>query len=265
MLSTVFQLPDVQGRGRRQFLGLFLDLVELPVKTCRLFNLCDQFRRFFRVAMKLLEDLLLPFLHPDAALLLFGQLDLCLTDKIRLVHANGHAGKDAVTHVIPVKPLLGIILVQRLCERLLERREMRSPIRRILSVDEGMELVIVSVRMREDDLHRLRLHAERLVKRSGLQLVLHKIRKPAGLLDLLSVQDELQPRIHIGIHAYAADDMFLLHCEFRQELRVWLPPNPRSPLVRRRTLATSLGDQHSRLELNLLKLAVADRSRLETG
>ena len=140
---------------------------------------------------------------------------------------------------------------------------MRAAVGRILSVDEGMVLLAETVRMRKDDLQRLRLQVERRVELLELRLVRNKVGKALVGANGLSVQIDRETRIDVAVHLHAAQHVLFAHFEVLQDLRIGLIMNESTVRLAFLALTAFLGLQTAFLEVGLGVLPVTKRAHFE--
>ena len=186
-------------------------------------------------------DLLLHLLDELGLDVVHHELDLRLPFEDGVHDPHRHRAEKPVAYVVAVELLLRVEVVERLGERLLERREVSATVGRVLAVHERVVLLSEAVGVREDYLERLRLHVERLVELLELRLVGDEVGKPAVGAYLLAVQDYRQPRVHVAVHLHAPEDVLLAHLELLQHLEVGLVADVCSRMLVGLELAALLG------------------------
>ena len=222
VVLAVLELRNAHRDGLRPLARLLLYRVELRAYLPRLLDLGDELLGLGRRAVESGLDLLLHLLDELGLDVVHHELDLRLPFEDGVHDPHRHRAEKAVANVVAVELLLRVVVVERLGERLLERREVRAAVGRVLAVDERVVFLAEAVGVREDYLERLRLHVERLVELLELRLVGDEVGKPAVGADLLAVQDDGEPRVHVAVHLHAPEDVLLAHLELLQHLEVGL-------------------------------------------
>ena len=263
VVLAVLELRDAHRDGLGPLARLLLYRVELRADLPRLLDFGDELVGLGRRAVESGLDLLLHLLDELGLDVVHHELDLRLSFEDRVHDPHRHRAEKAVANVITVELLLRVVVVERLGERLLERREVRAAIGRVLAVDERVVFLAEAIGVREDYLERLRLHVERLVELLELRLVSDEVREPAVGADLLAVQDNRQPRVHVAVHLHAPEDVFLAHLELLQHLEVGLVADVCSRVLVGLELAALLGLEPPFLEIRLGELSLAEAPHFE--
>ena len=170
--------------------------------------------------MQHLQRGLLDVRHQLCALLRVAELRLGLAREVGILHADRDRADDTLAHVVAIDLLLRVVLVERLGEAFLERRQVRTALCRVLPVHKGVVFLREAVGVREDEFQRLGAIVERLVQFFELRLVGDEVAEAVLRDDLLAVQLQRESRVEVGIHLEPAHDMLFAELELLEDRRV---------------------------------------------
>ncbi|OQA29019.1 MAG: hypothetical protein BWY57_03401 [Betaproteobacteria bacterium ADurb.Bin341] len=140
---------------------------------------------------------------------------------------------------------------------------MRAAVVGELTVDEGVVLFAEAVGVREDQLQRFRAVMERLVQLFKLRLVVDQVQQAVLGDDLGTVQFQGQSGVEIGVHAQAAQYVFLAELKLFEDVGVGREAHIGAVALRRGALSALLRDEIAALEKGFGVFAVAVGAHLE--
>ena len=130
--------------------------------------------------------------------------------KHRLLHFHRHSRLDAAANIAVFKIGLAQEILYRSRNGLLERREVRTPQRRVLSVDKRVIFLAILVGMGNSNLYVLSLQMDYGIERFGRKIVAKKIEQSVARHIFLAIVIYGKTGIEICIVLYQREYIFLM-------------------------------------------------------
>ena len=205
-------------------------------------------------------------LDRDAALgdLAAAELGLGLRLEDRLLDPDADGGGDAGADVVVVVVLVEEFL-HRLADRLLEGRQMRPAVERILPVDKGVVLLAILRGVRDRHLDIVSLQMDDGIERCGSHIILEEIKETIPRDEAVAIEVNRQTRLEVGIHPDHAVDELLLVAVVSEDVRIGVVVHEGAVVLARCGQDLALLDELPLLEDDCLHRPVAVGGDSHTG